>query len=158
MEIFVEMFRDLVFYRIKVSDGYILYAANIHVLTDDGLKYVMLVIPNTPSMSTVETVMLQHVRWVSLQTRTLTTVQYNIPSQEIDYRALDTRYAKEKITLSVVSRNASMTNYSCDRTFGDKVLTVSLLHDPKRKTIHQYPNIIDLRHALKTFQCIIKLS
>ena len=157
MEEFVEMFKDLTFYRIKVDDGYILYAANIYSLTDDGLKYVMLVVPNVPSMS-MKTVKIQHVRWISLQTRSLASIQYDIPSQELDYRALDSRYAKEKITLSAISRGASMTNYVCDKTFGDKILTASLLHDPKRKTVNQYPDTIDLRHALKTFQCVLKIS
>lgn len=156
MDEFVDMFKDLTFYRVKDTEGYLVYAAKVYCLTGDGERYVMIVVPNVPSLR-MKTAKIQHLRWISIQTRIFTTSSYNIPAQDLDYKILDSRYG-EKITLSVVSRTASMTNYHCNRSFGNKRIDVSILHDPKKKSVNQYPDSLDLRHALKTFRCIIKFE
>lgn len=148
----LDIFRELTFYRVKDTQGYLLYAARLQSLTGDGERYVVLTVPNVPS-SRCSSAKMQHLQWIALQTRILST-GYDIPFQQLDHRAFDTRYSETKLPMVLLSREQDMTSYSYSSLTDS--LTVSLLYDPKRKSIHQYPDQMDLRHALKTFRCIVK--
>ena len=147
MDILYKIYESLVFYKVQSHSGYTIYAALIDSLLNDGYRYVMLLVP--VALSYYDKATISQLQWSCLQTRLLQE-KYQIPSQTLDSKVLDTRY-HEKIPLTLVSRDLKNTEYVSDLGF-----FVSLLHNPKKNTIYQYSDNIDLRRALNTYSCVIK--
>lgn len=148
-------FGHLLFYRVKDDAMYSVFAALIQSFLGDGFKYVMLVVPRVHVQEDKKTCSLFEIPWVCLQTRSLST-RYNISDQAIDPRSMDPRYLPEynRLKLVVKNRTSSSTYY----TSYDTSIEVTLLSDPKKKSIYQYPDALDVMQALNTFQCILKIN
>ena len=153
-----QIFSSLVFTKVKTVESFSLYFARLESSTLDGIRYVILAVPF--NRATRPRVNIGEVDWVSLQTRILT-VDYPIEEQVLDYKALDSRYpygvgveGDGKIKLVLKSRDAQNTEYM---VMNDSLpIEVVLLHDPKKKSIYQYADSMELRQALSTFQCVLK--
>jgi len=151
MDIFYEIFGDLVFQRKELKDGFYIYMALIQSYIGNGQQYVMLLVPYNKAF--YEQANILQLDWSCLQTRVIDK-NSGLQEQSIDPKKLDVRYAKEKFFLNAIFRDEKSTKYASDRL----PIDVSLLHDPKKKSQLQYPDEIELRHALKTFQCVVKLK
>lgn len=147
MNTLAEIYEDLVFYKIRTHSGYTTYAALIDSLLSDGYRYVILLVPE--ALSYYDKTSIRNIQWSCLQTRLLQE-KFQIPSQVLDSKKLDTRY-HSKTPLTLVSRDSKKTDYVSDQGF-----FVSLLHNPKKNTVYQYADDIDLRRALNTYSCVIK--
>ena len=148
MNVLNDLFRSLEFTKVKVVDSYALYMAKIQTFTGNGRRYVIAAVPfdkaHYPQTS------LMNLPWVSVQTRTLAD-EYNIPEQILNHRILDHRFSDNKIKFSVINRSNTSSDY-----VSQVPLELSILHDPKKKSLYQYPDTIELRQALNTFQCVVK--
>ncbi len=58
---------------------------------------------------------------------------------------------ENKYKLILKSRNEKQTEY-----YSTLPIEVLLLHNPKKKSMYQYADDIELRQALNTYNCIIK--
>lgn len=143
-----EIFNTLVFTKVRVVESYALYMAKLQTFTGNGRRYIITAVPFDKAM--YPQAKIEHLPWVSLQTRSLPD-EYNIPEQVMDVRALDHRYSTDKIKLNVINRTNTSTDY-----ISQIPIEVSLLHDPKKKSLYQYPDTLELRQALNTFQCVVK--
>lgn len=163
--IFNHIFGSLVFTRVnsinsKVT-GYTTYAAKVQSFVGNGSRYVLLVLRD--EHATQKSGYLGQLKWVSFQTRTLSHefTEYLAPpnsflkEQSLDYKLMDPRYAEEqgsmKIKLNVKYRDMKKTDYFCPLP-----IELEILHDEKKKGVYQYPDTLDIRQALNTFQCVIK--
>lgn len=149
MEVFYDIFKDLTFTKLKTVDGFAMYAALTQSFLVNGFYYVILLVPLNKAYHDTATIF--QLDWSSLQTRVLQE-KYSIQEQNLDTKIFDTRYAG-KLPMKMISRTEKYTSYS---PVHDIPVEVSLLHDSKRKTIYQYGDDMDLRHALKTFMCVVK--
>lgn len=151
MDIFNELFSSLFFNKVKEIHIYDMYAAKIESYIGNGIQYVILLSHKNNQLINDEK-KIYELQWVSLQTRTLQE-DFGIPLQSLNYKTFDARYAINKVKLNLINRTQTQTNYNCYLP-----IEISLLHIPSKKTIYQYVDEIELRTALKTFQCIIKIN
>lgn len=154
MDLFNEIFQNLKFYFIKFSSGFGLFASKISCSYGLEKKYVLLLIPiNLLPKIKQDFYRIYELQWASLQTRSLNDPIYDNLNEDqyLDPKLLDSRYDEIKYNLILIDRNISQTQYYC--TLPVEVL---LLHNPKKKSIYQYDDNIEIRKALNTFQCIIK--
>ncbi len=149
MDIFDQIFAGLVFLRDKTVNSYTFYVASIQTFIGNGQKYVILLVPFNKAYH--EKAKIYQLAWVSLQTRILQE-RFQVPDQTLDHKTLDHRYSENKIKLTVKNRTSVQTDYFCPLP-----IELSILHDPKKKSMYQWPDTMELRQALNTFQCVIKL-
>ncbi len=148
MDIFNQLFGGLVFDKVKMVNSYAMYAAKIQTFTGNGQRYVFLLVPF--DQASLGRAKISQLPWASLQTRMIND-NYSISEQSMNPKSLDFRYADKKIKITVKNRNYERTEY-----FVPLDIELSLLHDPKKKSMYQYNDSMDLRQALNTFQCIVK--
>lgn len=141
-------FQSLQFYLVeqKMIGGmrYSVYAAKISSLLADGQRYVLLFVPATSTDVSKSHISL--LQWESLQTRILPN-NYNIPLQSLNLQR------NKQDSLEVFRRTPTCTYYS------SQVLPAefALLHNPKKKSIEQFPDRLQISQALQTFSCVVKL-
>lgn len=148
MDFFNELFGTLIFTKVKIVGTSAVYAARIQSFIGVGERYVFLtteLFRNLPDQ-----VHIYQVPWTSLQTRTITD-HYALKEQALSPKTFDPRYSDFKLAINVLYREQTQTIYTCRYPF-----EIMLLHDPKKKSTYQYSNAMDLRHALGTFQCVVK--
>ncbi|AMQ10839.1 hypothetical protein [Brazilian marseillevirus] len=148
MEQFNTYFQSLQFYLVeqKAIGGikYSVYAAKISSLLADGQRYVLLFVPS--SSTDVAKSHISMLQWESLQTRILPN-NYNIPLQSLNFRT------NKQDALQVFQRTPTCTYYSSPELPAE----VALLHNPKKRSIEQFPDKLQLSQALQTFSCVVKL-
>jgi len=146
MEILNSYFGDLLFIKVEKKENFTVYAAAISSSYGDGKKqYALAFIPS--HMAILDKGFLRDLHWQNLQTRTLTN-GYKLQNQKWNIaRHLPTPM------FDVVERNEAKSRYLCE----SEPLEMILLHDPKKKTIYQYHNRMNLMAALVTFKCVISL-
>lgn len=149
MDIFNTIFGELVFTKVKITDGFAMYIAPLQSFVSKGRQTVVLFVPLNKAY--LSKAYIYQLDWSCLQTRIIDDF-YNISDQKLDPKHLDTRYDSFKTILYLKQRNTNNTEYTCFLP-----IDTMLLHDPKKKTIYQHPDEIELRHALKTFNCVIKV-
>jgi len=154
MEFLNNLFRDFVFTKTNLFDipGFTSYVAKIHSYTDKKRYVIVMIEKDFNSNFAPEKAYIHQLNWISLQTRLLDD-DPTINSQNVDHRFLDHRYIDDKISLQSVSTTDNGTFYQCILP-----IEILLLNDKKKNTKYQYPDkLLDIRQALNTFQCIIKL-
>lgn len=141
-------FQSLQFYLVeqKMISGvqYSVYAAKISSLLADGQRYVLLFVP--ASSTDVAKSHISMLQWESLQTRILPN-NYNIPLQSLNFQR------NRQDSLEVLRRTPNCTYYSSK----DLPVEFALLHNPKKKSIEQFPDRLQISQALQTFSCVVKL-
>lgn len=140
-------FQSLEFYLVEQKNiegvSYSLYVAKIYSLLADGQRYVMLFVP--ASSTDVAKSHISVLPWESLQTRVLQK-DYNIPMQR-----LNIKNNREDI-IQVIGKTQTCTYYGSHLP-----LQFALLHNPKKKSLEQYPDKLLVSQALQTFSCVVKL-
>ena len=161
--ILYEIFSSLTFYKVKNVDMYVMYVAQLQSFLAKGRECVVLLVPMNKAYYEKGNIL--QLQWSCLQTRILEDV-YQLPEQVLELKNLDTRY-NSKYPMKIISRNEKASVYSekegqtpiySNFDIMSPKFEISLLHDPKKKSLYQYTDEIDLRHSLKTFKCIIKKS
>jgi hypothetical protein len=144
------LFSNLIFTRVgshHIKDNdilYILFAAKIESwLGNDEDRYIILVVPFHFAVN-IDKAKIKDLYWVSLQTRSLKN-GYKIYVQPFSFPKDILNY-----DMAFNSRDNDKTLYNIDN------LEVCLFHDKKKKSIYQYPDVLKLKTALSTFQCVIK--
>jgi len=143
---FTDYFGDIKMKKIKQENGYTVYATQ----TGTGLlyyRYIYAIVPTSPIERDVETLM--NLDWVSLQTRSTPDV-LDVPKHEYTLTEKHRVACSDKLTC--VNRTQDRTEYNTTMP-----IKITLLHDPKKHNILQYPDTCLLYHALETYQCIIEL-
>jgi len=148
MEIFDEIFANILFYRVSGTSEYTSYMAKI-TSYENYMKYIVLVVRNEYAHAP-QTTYIQNIKWVSVQTR-LIDQNYDIPEQTVDHKTFDPRYFDKKVRLSVKDRNEERTSY-----VSMLPIELILLHNLRKKSVYQYADTMDIRQALATFNCVIK--
>ncbi|AHA46021.1 hypothetical protein ISTM_123 [Insectomime virus] len=148
MEQFNSYFQSLQFYLVeqKAIGGskYSVYAAKISSLLADGQRYVLLFVP--ASSTDVAKSHISMLQWESLQTRILPN-NYNIPLQTLNFQR------NKQDILQVFQRTPTCTYYSSPEI----PVEVALLHNPKKRSIEQFPDRLQISQALSTFSCVVKV-
>nr|WRK65198.1 hypothetical protein MarFTME_153 [Marseillevirus futianmevirus] len=141
-------FQSLQFYLVEQKQvsgvNYSVYAAKISSMLADGQRYVFLFVPS--SMSDVSKSHISMLNWESLQTRTLQK-NYDIPLQKLEFSR------NKQDQLHVTKRTATATYYASPSVYADFVL----LHNPKKKSVEQFPDRLSVSQALATFSCVVRL-
>ena len=144
---FTEYFDDMTVEKVRDDDRYSIYMARMPCLLLSEMRYVVVMVPKDgfpPSYRKK----LSELRWVSLQTRTLTTEYPGMIQQ--NYQVKRDGVYESRIRLE--SRTKEISVYSMDKL----PLQVSLLH--VRNHEFEYPNEGSLLSALETFRTIVHLT
>ena len=146
MEILNAYFNGLVFFKVEQKENFTVYAASISSSFGDGTKtYALAFVP--VHMAILNKGYLKDLHWQNFQTRTLTN-GWKMPSQRWDMKQLK---GLPTPMFNSIERNEVRTKYLCE----SEPLEMLLLHDPKKKSIYQYHNRINLLAALATFRCVL---
>lgn len=146
MEIVNAYFAGLVFFKVEQKEGFTVYAASISSSFGDGKKtYALAFVP--VHMGILNKGYLNELHWQNFQTRTLTN-GWKIPNQRWDMKQLK---GLPTPMFNAVDRNQARTKYICE----SEPLEMVLLHDPKKNSIYQHHNRINLMAALATFKCVL---
>ena len=134
--------------KIKNQDNYSMWACKIYTLLANQFKYIIAFthIDHSTPMGTIEP--LKDIKWVNLQTRTLTeNIKCNIHSYTPSY---DTPL-KASINRINVTKESSI--YSC-QSF--PTISINLLHNNK-KDKNTYQNEGTIVAALETYETILSI-
>lgn len=145
-EALVKYYNDIIFTLVKHEGFYSVYAAKIAAMVGSDEKFIFAVIPH--HMSIKQTARLSELYWVNFQTRHGTGIYKNLPKQLIP---------KENyplINFSIVKREADKSTYRNPKI----PVELNLFHNPKKRTIYQYNDTINLGFALNTWDCIITVD
>ena len=147
MEIFNQYFGKLIFTQVDQKGEYVIYGAGIAAMFGGGSKrYVLLFVPQQYAYQ--RQARISDLRWDNIQTRTFTG-SYRLKNQEW----VPPRH-KADVLLSIVDRNKHHSLYKAPG-FPFEVL---MLHDPKKKTIYQYHNRLNVSAALEAFNTVINFK
>lgn len=144
---FVDYYGDIEMRLIKNNPGWNVYAARAHSGLNQN-RYLFAIVPAEKSPGPTTT--LNQLDWISFQTRT-SDDNHNVP---VHHLYLDDRRKKvmsDKIT--AVNRTADKTDYVTDSL----PISITLIHDPKKKNHLQYPDQAFLYQALDTYQCVVEM-
>lgn len=140
-------FGDLTFYKVSLKEDFTLYAAYVSSPFGDNRKqYILAFVPS--HIAILDTAPLRDLHWRSLQTRVLPN-GYKIPRQ-----AWKVPRGLASPMFALVDRNEARTKYTIE---GDPSVEMILLHDPKKKSVYQFGNKINVIAALTSFRCVINL-
>lgn len=143
---FVDYFGDIQFKRIKQDQGYDIYACK----TRTGLLYIHYIYVIAQSRPHYKDYMtLNALDWDSLQTRKTEDV-LSVPDNT--YLIDDKKKQALPDTLNIKDRQKEFSSYITPLP-----ISIKILHDPKRKTVYQYPDSMKLYQAIETYDCIIEL-
>lgn len=149
MDLVNSVFKDLTFTRVDSKAGYYVYAAGISLggLAISGNRYAFVYVPmyhECPDKGSIYSL-----PWVCVSTRLL---QDSYPMKKQEFKCnLPMNHDPH---CHLVERTKTSTIYNQP----ENNLEVTLLHDPKKKSIYQYHNKIHLSYAIETYNCIIKLQ
>jgi len=139
-----EAFKDLIFTKAEIKEGYTIYGAGVESGLAGGIhRYVLVFVPE--HLGQKQKAKIWDLAWENVQTRQLT-YSYKLRPQtwNISKNYQDTM-------ISVVNRSSTSSVYASESI----PFEIILLHDPKKKTKMQYHNKLYLSAALNTFQCVI---
>jgi len=142
---FVEYFENPTMTKIKDVKTYSMYVAKVYCLLGTQHRYIIVFVPkdNQP-LKTQES--LEYLRWVSLQTRTLTD-NHNIPPQM--YKARRTKAFMQSIDMVGKQNN----NYVYNAEIFP--LQITLLSSKKSESMEYQPKGV-IMTALETYNTIIE--
>ena len=134
-------FRGLIFDRVSEKKGYAIYAAAIHsFIGGDKQRYILAFVPS--HLAIKSSAKLRELPWKNLQMRLCPKHTYNTKQQEWVLN-----HKLENLTLTVKDRNKHHTTYIVDTGEFEALL----LHNPKNKSMYQYPQHINIHWAIDQF-------
>jgi hypothetical protein len=160
MEILNNYFKNLIFTYIEEKQGYAVYVAAISTYTSaDEMKYVLAFVPS--HLGIQNNCRLHELPWKNLQTRICPKSAYKVRAQhwkspvnsiDISFKIVSRadKYSKYCVD-NDKRRNKYDRNDSIDPTFPYEVLMV---HNPKKHTVFQFPNKMNLDFTIDQFRTI----
>jgi len=151
MDLVNSYFKTLIFTQIEEKEEFFMYGAGIACGLGGGKRrYIFLFVPK--QFATERQARIHNLRWRNLQAREILH-SYNLKQQAW----FITRDAKD-ILLEIQDRNKKSSMYTVSeqtkRENNGFPFEVSLLHDPKKKTIYQYRNKLSLISAIEMFNTV----
>jgi len=144
-DMFIEYFNNPILTKIKHENNFSMYATKTYCLTSTTCRYIIAFVP-ADTLQLGSTNNLSDLKWVSLQTRTLSEKFSNIGTH--GYSAEEKGPLMSKIHRVNITKEAS--TYKCN----DYPLTITLLHDTKKNS-DSYQNSGNIIIALETWNTII---
>lgn len=150
MDILNRYFGSLVFQYIEEKQGYVIYGAAIHSqLAGDKQRYVFAFVPAHLAIQTKAK--LSELPWRNLQTRLCPKTTYRLRPQ-----TWKIPHEIDNVNLKISSRNKNYAVYEAENSqFPFEVL---LINNPKKKSIYQHPNTINLHWAIDQFCTIFNYT
>jgi hypothetical protein len=143
---FVEYFNNPLMTKIKNVDKYSMYMCKNYCLLSNQCRYIVSLVP-IESSSLGSTKNLSELKWISIQTRTLSE-NYNIDSHSYTAR----RGSKLDCEISRLSDDDKCSTYKCEKF----PITITLLH--VKGGINEYQEKGNIITALETYNTIITLN
>lgn len=152
MEVLNEYFSGLKFKLTEKKQEYGVYVASIRTrLMGDLMRYVIAFVPQ--HLVLLDKAELHELLWQNLQVRTLKSGTYkNIPSQE--WVAPLRNKNIPNLDLRLKKRHEHYSEYSAT----DFPFEILMIHSPKKNTIMQYPNMMNLHYAIDQFSGVFNLK
>ena len=141
-----EYFQNIVFQKVEHKENFIIYAANVRSSYGSADKTFALAFVPT-HLAIMDRATLHDLNWSNLQTRLLPN-GYPLQPQRWDIPP-----KSPAVMFKIVDRNAQRSKYVVDGPHGD--VEMVLIHDPKKNTMYQYHNTMNIIAALMSFRCVI---
>lgn len=146
MDLLNKYFSRLTFEWVDQKQGYAIYAAGIYnLLGGDNCRFVVLFVPE--HLGVLRTAKISELPWQNLQTRTCPKTTYKVRVQDWVFPS-----NLPNINLVLQQRNKAYSIYSSEDPSFE--FEVSLIHSPKKKSIYQYPNNIQLHWAIDQWSTV----
>ena len=139
---------NIIFTLVKQEGYYSVYAAKIGTFVGYDDKFLFAVIPQ--HMSIKQTAKLPELYWVNFQTRHGNGMYKNLPKQYIS----SDRNSYPSVNFSILKRENEKSTYRNQKI----PVELNLFHNPKKRTIYQFNDTINLGFALNTWDCIITMD
>lgn len=146
MDLLNKYFSRLTFEYLEEKQGYSIYAAAVYnLLGGDKVRIVFLFVPG--HIPIVKSAKINELKWQNLQARTCPKETYKLRLQDWNFPT-----NLRNIDFNVANRNKNYTVYSSsDPNFH---FQISMIHNPKKKTIYQYPNQMNLHWAIDQWNTV----
>jgi len=146
MNLLNQYFEGLTFRYIEEKQGYAIYGASIYSqLAGDKQRYVLAFVPAHLAIQT--SAKLSELPWRNLQTRLCLKTTYRIKPQVWKFP-----HELPSENFQVSERGKTYTTYKPDdRNFPFEML---LINNPKKKSIYQYPNTVNIHWAIDQFSTV----
>jgi hypothetical protein len=140
------LFGNTVFKKVEINDQrYAIYAASLSSQLGNGTKHYALAFVKE-HLAIRDSAYLTELDWDNFQTREIKNMKVKLSQQKWDVpKNIPT------VMLHAVERTKENTKYLSP----DRVLSVILLHDPKKNSAIQYHAQMNLIAALMTFKCVV---
>lgn len=148
--IFGIIFRGLLFKKTEIKERYVLYVAKIHCQLAGGIgRYIILFVPVHLAIKDEDTI--GNLAWVNLQTYEMRDAfrGFALRSQKWDYP----RGIPDPV-LNILNRDERFSYYLTNNL----PYEITMRHNPKKKSIYQYYDKMNLSAALSSFQCGVNFT
>jgi hypothetical protein len=146
MELLNQYFNDLVFTRIDVKRGFTLYGAALHSqLAGDKQRHILAFVP--VHLSLWSSAKLSQLQWVNLQMRMCNKTTYRLKPQVWIFPS-----SLPNLFFNVHNRAKTYSSYKVDG--GQFPFEMLLINSPKKESIYQYPNVVNLHWAIDQFNTV----
>jgi hypothetical protein len=143
---FQEYFENPLMTKIKNVDNFSMYMTKTYCLLSNECRYIIALVPLEPNSLGFKN-NLSNLKWVSLQTRTLSQ-NHNIESHSYSAR----RGTKIDSEITRISDDEKCSTYKCEKF----PITITLLH--VKGGIHEYQEKGSVITAIETYNTIITLN
>jgi len=152
MDLLNKYFDSLVFQNVEEKQNYALYVAAVNSLVGGGkMRYVIALVPT--HLGIHSKAKLSNLPWKNLQTRTCPAGTYNVIAQRWKPPLLNSGIPE--IMLNVSKREKNYSTYYIDNKSNEYFpFEVLMINSPKKKTIYQYPNSINLHWTIDQFNTV----
>lgn len=145
-------FNNLDFTKFEVNETYTSYICAVRTYDQTSKqKYVTVYVLNKDAK--LDSAKLKQLRWFSVITTDMLNLSRNVPLFQFYKSQKDADVSKDKV-LHMIDRDYLKSVYKFS---GRQIpLTVTLLHNEKKKTSFQFPETLTLHQALDTYKCIVR--
>lgn len=155
MEVLNTYFDTLVFYYAEEKQGHALYVASVAgMLGGDKMRCIIAFVP--AHLGIVTKARLRDLPWKNLQMRTIPKSTYKINTQA--WKAPISGSAIPDILLKVVNRDKNYTTCVNVTEGVNFPFDVLMIHSPKKNTVYQFPNTMNLHWAIDQFSTVFNLQ
>lgn len=155
MEILNTYFDTLVFYYTEEKQNHALYVAVVAgMLGGDKMRCIIAFVP--AHLGIVTKSRLRDLPWKNLQMRTIPKSTYKLGVQA--WKAPVSSESIPDIVLSVINRDKNYTTCVSTSQGIHFPFEVLLIHSPKKNTIYQFPNTMNLHWAIDQFCTVFNLQ
>jgi len=152
MELLNKYFKSLAFQYAEEKQGYVLYAAAVNGLVGgDKMRCIIAFVP--AHLGIQNKARLSDLPWKNLQTRVCPKGTYKLSIQAWKPPLLDSDIPE--VMLSVTKREQHYSTYQVDNKCKEYFpFEVLMINSPKKKTMYQYPNSMNLHWAIDQFSTV----